>query len=165
MQPATSCFLETQGEGRVGRVGVSGMRALRVLVWGIALSCLGISLSFVASALATNAATTKEVCCAFAGEALGDVDGGALGRPDKDPTSGPLTTPGEEVRGGEELSRRASVFLSMLVLAASPFFGSGLVSLTRNSSLKGGISRPLGVLGGLWAAGSGGASLLGVFLL
>jgi hypothetical protein len=164
VQPATSYFPETQVEGRVG---VGGMRALRLLVAGtLALFCLGISLSFLASVLTTNAATTTtEVCCAPAGEASGDAHGEALVRPEKDTTSGPLTTPGEEAREGEKLSVRASLLTSMLVLAASPFFGSGLVSPTRNSSLKGGVSHPLGVLGGLWAAGRGGASLLGVFLL
>jgi hypothetical protein len=165
VQPATSYSPETQGEGRVG---VGGMRALRLLVAGtLALFCLGISLSFVASALATNAApTTTEVCCVPGGKALEDAYGGALVRPDKDPTSGLLTMPAEEVREGEKLSVRASLLTSMLVVAASSFFStSGLVSLTRNSSLKGGVGHPLGVLGGLWAAGCKGASLLGVFLL
>jgi hypothetical protein len=133
----------------------------------IALFCLGISLSFLASALATNAATTTtEVCCAPASKALGDADGEALVRLDKDPTSGLLTTPGEEVREGEKLSVRASVLMSMFVLAASSFFStSGLVLVGRNSSLKGGVSHSLGVLGGSSAAGCGRASLLGVFLL
>jgi hypothetical protein len=164
VQPATSYSPETQGEGRVG---VGGMRALRLLVAGtLALFCLGISLSFVASALATNAApTTTEVCCVPGGKALEDAYGGALVRPDKDPTSGLLTMPADEVREGEKLSVRASVLTSMLVVATSTFFRSGLVSLTRNSSLKGGVGHPLGVLGGLWAAGCKGASLLGVFLL
>ena len=144
---------------------MGGARAFRLLVVGIALFCLGISLSFLASALATNAATTMEVCCAPAGKALGDVHGEALVRPDKDPTSDLLTTPGEEVREGEELSLRASVLMSMLVLAASSFFSRGLVLVGRNSSLKGGVSHSLGVLGGSSAAGCGRASLLGVFLL
>ena len=142
---------------------MGGVRAFRLLVGGIALFCLGISLSFVASA-----ATTTEVCCAPAGEALGDADGEVLVRPDKEVTSGPLTTPGEEAREGEKLSLRASLLMSMLVLAASPFFStSGLALLAKHSSLKGGMSYPLGVLllGGSSAAAGGRASLLGVFLL
>ena len=158
MRPATSCFPKTQGEERVG---VGGVRVFRLLVAGIALFCLGISLSF----LATNAATTTEVCCAPAGKALGDADGEALVRLDKDATSGLITTPVEEVREGEKLSLRASLLMSMLVLAASSFFRSGLVSLARNSSLKGGVSHSLGLLGGSSAAASGRASFLGVFLL
>jgi hypothetical protein len=129
-------------------------------VAGIALFCLGISPSFVASA-----ATTTEVCCAPVGKALADADGEALVRLDYDATSGLLTTPGEEVREGEELSVRASVLMSMFVLAASSFFRSGLVLVARNSSLKGGVSHSLGVLGGSSAAGCGRASFLGVFLL
>ena len=138
------------------------MRAFRLLVAGtLALFCLGISLSLLASG-----ATTTEVCCAPAADALGDADGEALVRPDKDATSGLLTPPGEEDREGEKLSRRASVLMSMLVLAASSFFGtSGLVLVARNSSLRGEVSHPLGVLGGSWAAAGGRASLLGVFLL
>jgi hypothetical protein len=125
-------------------------------VGGIALFCLGISLSFLANALATNAATTTEDCCAPAGEASGDAHGEALVRPDEDPISGPLTTPGDEAREGEELSVRASLLMSMLVVAASSF----------NSSLKGVAYHPLGVLlGGSLAAAGGRASLLGVFLL
>ena len=140
---------------------MGGARAFRLfLVAGIALFCLGISSSF----LATNA--TTEVCCAPVGKALGDADGEALVRLDEDPSS-LLTTPGEEVREGEELSVRASVLMSMFVLAASSFFStSGLVLVGRNSSLKGGVSHSLGVLlGGSSAAGCGRASLLGVFLL
>jgi hypothetical protein len=129
-------------------------------VAGIALFFLGISLSFLASAT-----TTTEVCCTPAGKALGDTDGEALVRPDKDATSGLLTTPGEEDREGEKLSRRASLLMSMLVVAASPFFRSGSVLVTRNSSLKGVAHPSLSVLGGSSAAGRGGASLLGVFLL
>jgi hypothetical protein len=140
---------------------VGGVRAFGLLVGGIALFCLGISISFVASA----ATTTTEVCCAPAGEASGDADGEALVLPDKDPTSGLLTAPGEEAREGEEFSRRVSVLMSMLVLAASSFFGSGLVLVGRNSSLKGVAHHPLGVLGGSSAAAGGRASLLGVFLL
>jgi hypothetical protein len=134
---------------------------LRLLVMGMALFCLGILLSF----LATATITTKEVSPAPASKALGDADGEALVRPDKDATS-LLTTPGEEVREGEKLSVRASLLTSMLVVAASHFFTSGLVLVARNSSLKGGVSHPLGVLlGGSSAAASGRASLLGVFLL
>ena len=100
------------------------------------------------------------------GKALGDAEGEASVRLDKDATSGLLTTPGEEDREGEKLSRRASLLMSMLVLAASYFFStSSLVLVGRNSSLKGGVSYPLGVLGGSSAAGRGRASLLGVFLL
>jgi hypothetical protein len=140
---------------------VGGVRALRLLVMGMALFCLGILLSF----LATATITTKEVSSAPASKALGDADGEALVRPDKDATS-PLTTPGEEVREGEKLSLRVSVLMSMLVLAASPFFGSGLALVARNSSLIGVAHHSLGVLpGGSSAAASGRASLLGVFLL
>jgi hypothetical protein len=158
VQPATSYFPETQGEGRVD---VGGVRAFRLLVAGIALFCLGISLSF----LATATITTTEVSSAPAGKALGNADGAALVRLDKDATSGPLTTPGEEVREGEELSVRVSLLMSMLVLAASSFFRSSLVLVARNSSSKEGVSYPLGVLGGSSAWASGRASLLGVFLL
>ena len=140
---------------------MGGARAFRLLlVAGIALFCLGISPSF----LATNATTTED-CCAPTGKALGDAHGEALVRLDYDATSGLLTTPGEEVREGEELSLRASLLMSMFVLAASSFFRSGLVLVGRNSSLKGGVSHSLGVLGGSSAAGCGRASLLGVFLL
>ena len=141
---------------------MGGVRALRLLVMGMALFCLGILLSFLASATIT----TKEVSSAPASKALRDADGEALVRPDKDPTSGPLPTPGEEVREGEKLSLRASLLTSMLVLAASSFFGSGLVLVARNSSLKGGVSHSLGVLPAGWSAAAGGrASLLGVFVL
>ena len=139
---------------------MGGVRAFRLLVAGtLTLFCLGISLSFLASA------TTPEVSFDPAGKALGDADGEALVRPDKYPTSGLLTTPGEEAREGEKLSVRASLLVSMLVVAASPFFRSGLVLVATNSSLKGGVSHPLGVLGGSSAAAGGRASLLGVFLL
>ena len=147
---------------------MGGVRASGLLVGGIALFCLGISLSFLANALATNAAaTTTEDCCAPAGEASGDAHGAALVRPDKDPTSGPLTTPGDEAREGEKLSVRVSLLTSVLVVAASSFFStSGLMLVGRNSSLKGVVSHPLGVLpGGSSAAANGRASLLGVFLL
>jgi hypothetical protein len=138
---------------------VGGARVFRLLVAGIALFCLGISLSFLASA------TTTEVCCAPMGKALGDADGEASVRLDKDATSGLLTTPGEEDREGEKLSRRASLLMSMLVLAASSFFRSGLVLVARNSSLKGVAHPSLGVPGGASAGASERASLLGVFLL
>ena len=159
MRPATSYSPETQGEERV-RVG--GVRAFRLLVAGIALFCLGILLSFL-----TSAATTTEVFSAPAVKAVSDVDGEALVRLDKDATSGPLTPAAEarEAEEGEELLVRASLLMSMLVVAASSFFRSGLVLLAKNSSLKGGISHLLGVLGGSSAAARGGASLLGVFLL
>ena len=142
---------------------MGGVRAFRLhLVAGIALFCLGISLSF----LATATITTTEVFCAPAGKALGDADGEALVRLDDDPTSGLLTTPGEEAREGEKLSVRASVLTSLLVLAASSFFStSGLALVARNSSLKGVAHPSLGVLGGSSAAAGGRASLLGVFLL
>jgi hypothetical protein len=161
VRPATSYFpRETQGEERVG---VGGVRAFGLLVVaGIALFCLGLLLSFLATAATI---TTTEVSSAPAGKALGDADGEALVRPDDDPTSGLLTTPGEEAREGEKLSVRASLLMSMLVVAASRFFRSGLVLVATNSSLKGGVSHPLGVLGGSSAAASGRASLLGVFLL
>jgi hypothetical protein len=151
---------------------VGGVRILGLLVVGITLFCLGISLPFVASALATNAATTTtttttEVCCAPAGKASGDADGEALVLPDNDAPSGLLTTPGDEAREGEEFSVRASLLMSMLVVAASSFFGSGLVLLATSYSMKGVAHHPLGVVlpGGSSAAAGGRASLLGVFLL
>ena len=140
-----------------------GRRAdlLDLLLVGLALFCLGILLSFLATA------TTTEVFSAPAGKALGDVDGEALVRLDKDATSAPLSTPAaQEARQTEESPLRASL-LTMLVVAISSFFWrSGLSLLARNCSLKGGVSHSLGLLlGGWWAAGCGGASLLGVFLL
>jgi hypothetical protein len=138
---------------------VGGVRAFGLLVAGMALFCLGISLSFLASA----ATTTTEVCCAPGGKALGDADGEALVLLDEDP-SGPLTPAAEEAREKEEAPVRGSL-LSMLVVAASPFFRNGLVLVARNSSLKGGVSPSLGVLGGSWAAACGGVPFLGVFLL
>jgi hypothetical protein len=137
---------------------VGGVRAFRLLVAGIALFWLGISLSFLASA-----ASTTEVCCAPAAKVLGDVDGEALVRLDKDATSGPLTPAAQEARETEEGPVRAS-FLTMLVVAVSPFFTSGLVLLATNSS-KRGVSHSLRVLGGSSAAARGGPSFLGVFLL
>jgi hypothetical protein len=167
VRPATS--YSPQGDRGEERVGVGGTRVFGLLLAGtLALFCLGISLSFVASALATNAAAaTTEVCCAPMGKATGDADGETLVRLDNDATSGLLTTPGDEVREGEELSGRISVLTSMLVLAASPFFTSGLVLLASNASLMGGAHHCLvGVLPGGWSAAVGGrASLLGVFLL
>jgi hypothetical protein len=81
-------------------------------VAGIALFCLGISLSF----LATATITTTEVSSAPASKALGDADGEALVRLDYDATSGLLATPGEEVREGEKLSLRASVLMGASLL-------------------------------------------------
>jgi hypothetical protein len=146
---------------------VGGVRILGLLVVGITLFCLGISLPFVASALATNAATTTEVCCAPAEKSSGDADGEALVLPDNDAPSGLLTTPGDEAREGEEFSVRASLLMSMLVVAASSFFGSGLVLLATSYSMKGVAHHPLGVVlpGGSSAAAGGRASLFGVFLL
>jgi hypothetical protein len=141
---------------------VGGVRAFGLLVAGIALFCLGISLSF----LATATITTMEVFSVPVGKALGNADGEALVRADKDATNGPLTTPVEEAREGEEFSVRASLLMRMLVLAASPFFRSGLVLLAENSPLKRGAHHSPGVLpGGSSAAAGGRASLLGVFLL
>jgi hypothetical protein len=92
------------------------------------------------------------------------VDGEALARLDKE-ASYPLSTPAmQEARQTEEGPLRASL-LTMLVVAVSPFFRSGLVLVARNSSLKGGVSHSLGVLQGLSAGANGGASVLGVFLL
>ena len=133
---------------------------MRLLVMGMALFCLGILLSF----LATATITTKEVSSAPASKALGDADGEALVRLDKGPSG--LLTPGEEAREGEELSVRASVLMSMFVLAASSFFStSGLALVARNSSLIGVAHPSLGMLGASSAAASGRASLLGVFVL
>ena len=127
---------------------------------GLALFCLGILLSFLATA-----ATTTEVSSAPAGKAMGNVDGEALARLDKDARSAPLTLAVQEGRETEEGPVRASL-LTMLVVAVSSFFWrSGLTLLARNSSLKRGGSHSLGFLGGWWAAGCGGASFLGVFLL
>ena len=140
--------------------GRRGADLLDLLLVGLALFCLGILLSF----LATGATTTTEVSSAPAGKAVANVDGEALARLDKE-ASGPLSTPAvQEGRQTEEGPLRASL-LSMLVVAVSPFFTSGLSLLARNCSLKGGGSHSLGFLGGSWAATCGGASLLGVFLL
>src|SRR5215216_6817347 len=146
---------------RTGGGGGGGRRAdlLDLPFAGLALFCLGILLSFLATA-------NTEVFSAPAPTAVANVPGEALVRLDKDATSAPLTTPAvQEARETEEGPLRASL-LSMLVVAASPFFWrSGLSLLARNSSLKGGGSHSLGFLGGSSAAGCGGASLLGVFLL
>ena len=143
------------------RTGGGGRRAdlLDLLLVGVALFCLGILLSF----LATNANT--EVFSAPAQTAVGNVDGEALVQLPKDATSAPLSTPAvQEGRQTEESPLRASL-LTMLVVAVSPFFTSSLSLLTANSSLKRGVSCFLGLLGGWWVAGCGGASLLEVFLL
>jgi hypothetical protein len=140
--------------------GRKGADLLDLLLAGLALFCLGILLSFLAIA----ASTTTEVSSAPAGKPLGNVDGEALARLDKE-ASYPLSTPAmQEARQTEEGPLRASL-LTMLVVAVSPFFRSGLVLVARNSSLKGGVSNSLGVLQGLSAGANGGASVLGVFLL
>jgi hypothetical protein len=123
---------------------------------GIALFCLGILLSFLATANA-------EVFSAPARTAVGNVHEEALVQLAKDATSVPLTPAVQEARETEEGPVRASL-LTMLVVAVSPFFTSGLSLLAANS-LKRGVSCSLGVLGGSSAADRGGASLLGVFLL
>ncbi len=142
--------------------GGGGRRAdlLDLLLVGVALFCLGILLSFLATA------TTTEVSSAPAGKALGNVDGETLVRLAKDATSAPLSTPAaQEGRQTEEGPLRASL-LTMLVVAVSPFFRSGLSLLQANSSLKGVAHPSLGSLGGSSsAAGCGEASVLGVFVL
>ena len=136
-----------------------GSRRADLLLAGLALFCLGILLSFLATA------TTTEVSSAPAQTAVANVDGEALVRLPKEATSAPLTTPAvQEARETEEGPIRASL-LTMLVVAVSSFWTSGLSLLARNSSLKRGVSCFLGFLGGSLAAGCGGASLLGVFLL
>ena len=140
--------------------GGGGRRAdlLDLPLAGVALFCLGILLSFLATA-------NTEVFSAPAQKALGDVHGEALVQLPKDATSAPLTTPAvQEGRQTEEGPLRASL-LTMLVVAVSPFFTSSLSLLAANSSLKRGVSCFLGLLGGWWVAGCGGASLLEVFLL
>ena len=141
------------------RTGGGGRRAdlLDLPLAGLALFCLGILLSFLATA------TTTEVSSAPAGKALGNVDGEALVQLDKEP-SAPITPAVQEGRQTEEGPLRASL-LTMLVVAVSSFFRSCLSLLARNSSLKGGASWSLGVLRGLSAGANGGASFLGVFLL
>ena len=129
------------------RTGSRRADLLDLLLAGLALFCLGILLSFLATA-----ATTTEVSSAPAGKALGDVDGEALARLDKDARSAPLTLAVQEGRQTEEGPVRASL-LTMLVVAVSA------------NSLKRGMSHSLGVLGGSSAAACGGASVLGVFLL
>ena len=148
---------------RVGkRTGGGGGRRAVLLdlpLAGLALFCLGILLSFLATA-------NTEVFSAPAQTAVWNVHGEALVRLDKEATSALLTTPAaQEGRQTEEGPLRASL-LTMLVVAVSSFFRSGLSLLAANSSLKGGVSCFLGfLLGGLLAAGCGGASVLGVFLL
>src|SRR5215217_7176029 len=153
----------TEGEEalRVGkRLGGGDRRAdlLDLLLAGLVLFCLGILLSFLATA------TPTEVSSAPAGKAVANVDGEALVQLDKE-ASYPLTPAAQEARETEEGPVRASL-LTMLVVAVSSFFWrSGLSLVATNSSLKGGVSCSLGFLGGSLAAGCGGASLLGVFLL
>ena len=127
---------------------------------GLALFCLGILLSFLATA-----ATTTEVSSVPAGKAMGNVDGEALARLDKDARSAPLTLAVQEGRQTEEGPVRASLLTMLVVAVSSLFWRSGLTLLARNSSLKRGGSHSLGFLGGSSAAGCGGASVLGVFLL
>jgi len=141
------------------RTGSRRADLLDLLLAGLALFCLGILLSFLATA------TTTEVSSAPAQKAVANVDGEALVQLPKDATSAPLTTPAvQEGRQTEEGPLRASL-LTMLVVAVSPFFRSGLSLLARNCSLKGGVRHSLGLLGGSSAGASGGASFLGVFLL
>ena len=143
------------------RTGGGGRRAdlLDLLLAGLALFCLGILLSFLATA-------NTEVFSAPAQTAVWNVDGEALVRLAKDATSALLTTPAaQEARQTEENPLRASL-LTMLVVAISPFFWrSGLSLLARNSSLKREVSHSLGVLLGSSAGANGGASVLGVFVL
>jgi hypothetical protein len=141
------------------RTGSRRADLLDLLLAGLALFCLGILLSFLATA------TTTEVSSAPAQKAVANVDGEALVRLDKNATSAPLSTPAvQEGRQTEESPLRASL-LTLLVVAVSSYFTSGLSLLATNCSLKRGVSHSLGVLGGLWATGCGGASFLGVFLL
>jgi hypothetical protein len=140
------------------RPGGGGRRAdlLDLLLAGLALFCLGILLSFLATA-------NTEVFSAPAQTAVWNVHGEALVRLAKDATSALLTTPAaQEARETEEGPLRASL-LTLLVVAVSPFFTSGLPLLARNCSLKRGVSCFLG--GSSSAGASGGASVLGVFLL
>jgi len=135
-----------------------GRRAdlLDLLLAGLALFCLGILLSFLATA-------NTEVFSAPAQTAVWNVHGEALVRLAKDATSALLTTPAaQEARETEEGPLRASL-LTLLVVAVSPFFTSGLPLLARNCSLKRRVSCFLG--GSSSAGASGGASFLGVFLL
>jgi hypothetical protein len=131
----------------------------------VLLLLAGVMLCWVGILLCLPANSAPELPSAFVrADAAQEMDGGAHAPPQD--ASYPITAPGEEVREGEKLSVRASLLTSMLVVAASHFFTSGLVLVARNSSLKGGVSHPLGVLlGGSSAAASGRASLLGVFLL
>ena len=134
----------------------TGGRRADLLLAGLALFCLGILLSFLATAATGGSAAPART-------AVGNVDGEALVQLPKDATSVPLTPAVQEARETEEGPVRASL-LTMLVVAVSPFFTSGLSLLAANS-LKRGVSCSLGVLGGSSAADRGGASLLGVFLL
>jgi hypothetical protein len=134
----------------------TGGRRADLLLAGLALFCLGILLSFLATAATGGSAAPART-------AVGNVDGEALVQLPKDATSAPLTPAVQEARETEEGPVRASL-LTMLVVAVSPFFTSGLSLLAANS-LKRGVSCSLGVLGGSSAADRGGASLLGVFLL
>jgi hypothetical protein len=137
--------------------GRRGADLLDLLLVGLALFCLGILLSFLATA-------NTELFSAPAQTAVANVDGEALVQLPKDATSAPLTTPAaQEGRQTEEGPLRASL-LTMLVVAVSPFFTSGS-SLHAANSLKRGVSWSLGVLLGLSAGANGGASLLGVLLL
>jgi hypothetical protein len=134
----------------------TGGRRADLLLAGLVLFCLGILLSFLATAATGGSAAPART-------AVGNVDGEALVQLPKDATSAPLTPAVQEARETEEGPVRASL-LTMLVVAVSPFFTSGLSLLAANS-LKRGVSCSLGVLGGSSAADRGGASLLGVFLL
>src|SRR5215216_6230282 len=127
---------------RVGeRTGGRRADLLDLLLAGLALFCLGILLSFLATA-------NTEVSSAPTGKAVWNVHGEALVQLAKDATSAPLTTPAaQEARETEEGPVRASL-LSMLVVAVSYFFTSGLSLPATNSSLKEGVICFLGVLGG-----------------
>src|SRR5215217_4529017 len=117
---------------RVGeRTGGRRADLLDLLLAGLALFCLGILLSFLATA-------NTEVSSAPTGKAVWNVHGEALVQLPKD-VSGPFTTPAvQEARQTEEGPVRASL-LSMLVVAVSYFFTSGLSLLATNSSLKEGV--------------------------
>jgi hypothetical protein len=135
----------------------TGGRRADLLLAGLALFCLGILLSFLATAVTGGSAAPART-------AVRNVDGEALVQLPKDATSAPLTPAVQEARETEEGPLRASL-LTMLVVAVSPFFTSGLSLLATNSSLKRGVSHSLGFLLGSSAAACRGASLLGVFLL
>jgi hypothetical protein len=140
----------------------TGSRRADLLLAGVAVFCLGILLSFLATATTT---TTTEVSSAPAGKAVANVHGEALVQLAKDATSAPLTTLAvQEARQTEEGPLRASL-LTMLVVAVSPFFTGGLSSLATNSSLKRGVMWSFGFLRGSSVADCRGATVLGVFLL